>query len=232
MRILSGQDVAGRRNEEGPPDIKGWFNAVSLSLSELTPCLQSHKRRAARYAEHLEAHPEVTEETADPRRISAFLDMQLRLRKSGGAGFTINPSATKRKRKRNKVKVGLEPLKPLNPQLIVLVSQTPEERAAAAARAIANGAAPKDGEDGIAVVAGLTALNAKQKRKLRQLENKAKGKEDSASADDAAEEPKEAAIKPKAAAKAPQVAKAGQAKAERPSTSRGSDKSKKKKTVV
>lgn len=66
---------------------------------------QAHKRRAARYTEHLQKHPEVTEETSDPRRISAFLDMQLRLRKSGGAGFTINPSGSKRKRKRNKTKV-------------------------------------------------------------------------------------------------------------------------------
>jgi len=136
----------------------------------------SHKRRATRYAEHLKKTPDMSEETADPRRVSAFLDMQLRLRKSGGAGFTINPNPAKRKRKRNKKK-------------------TPEERAAAAARAIANGAEPKDGEDGIAVVSGLTAMNAKQKRKQRQNENKAKSKEGEVSSDNGTPEAKPAPTK-------------------------------------
>lgn len=125
--------------------------------------------------------------------------MQLRLRKSGGAGFTINPSETKRKRKRNKKKVSHKATRSKLLLTIDRAGQTPEERAAAAARAIANGAEPKNGEDGIAVVSGLTAMNAKQKRKQRQNENKAKGKDGAVDGDVS---PADAKPAPKAAKKA------------------------------
>ena len=108
MCVLPGQGSTRRQDEGSTSRQQCKLFIVSMTHETLLMhAVQSHKRRATRYAEHLKKTPDMSEETADPRRVSAFLDMQLRLRKSGGAGFTINPNPAKRKRKRNKKKVPL-----------------------------------------------------------------------------------------------------------------------------
>jgi hypothetical protein len=55
-----------------------------------------------RYTAYIKQNPGIEEETKDPRAVTAFLDKQLRIKKSGGAGFTLEPSGKRRKRRRNK----------------------------------------------------------------------------------------------------------------------------------
>lgn len=62
--------------------------------------MQAHKRRLQRYVDYIKENPAITEDTADPRRISAYIDTTLRLKKAGGAGFTIDPTGKRRKKHR------------------------------------------------------------------------------------------------------------------------------------
>jgi len=112
----------------------------------------SHRRRHDRYRSYLKKNiATISQETADPRQVSAFLDRELRLKKSGGAGFILNPSGKKRKRRRNK--------------------KSGDKEGADGDKAEAKKA--EDAADGISEVSSGKAMNAKQRRQASQKEREA-----------------------------------------------------------
>ena len=131
-------------------------------------------RRHQRYIKYLTSDGDTYEGTVDPRVVSAYLDTQLRLRKSGGAGFTLDPTGKRRKRRRNKkvsrilILYHLSRPKISDDDFTYIQSDKLDGKVAVEAAT--------DSGDGIVEVSGMTAINAKQKRKLKQQENRAKGK--------------------------------------------------------